>query len=167
MAVVTVKSTPITNRDSSPTVLTSPAQGAHRPMYNAFGRCAITNGDSIGSKYILCEIPSNARVISMRIYSGGAGAGSAANIGLYRNTADGGAVLDADLFCSAVSLASSFNNADQAHESAQYSAPKRDMPLWEAVGLSEDPHTTFDLIAVLTGAAAADTNICVNLDYVQ
>jgi len=55
MAVVTVKSNSITNRDASPSVQNDAAYAKGR-MEKAVGACTITSGNSIGSKYAVCGV---------------------------------------------------------------------------------------------------------------
>ena len=97
MAVVTTKSTAITNRDATPVVLNNGAiicGDAKRTV----GVVAVANGDSVGSKYIHCSIPSNAVVYSCSFSCPDIGTTTAGDIGLYQTTANGGAVVDADFF---------------------------------------------------------------------
>ena len=157
MAVVTTKSGPITNRDSSPRVLNnSNVEGGD--VRESVGTLESVSGDSIGSKYIMCQIPSNARVSQILLSCDGGNTTAAADIGIYKSTDDGGTVVDADFFASAQLLTSALANTDVTHESAVFGIEDVEKPLWEALGLSEDPKILYDIVATLTAASdAADT----------
>lgn len=157
MAVVNVKSTLITNADATPVVLNSPrVDGAfERVKVSTVG---ITNGDSSTSTYRMFRVPSNAVVTDLRIYSPDIGTTTIADIGLY--AADGGAVVDADFFASALSLKDgALNGVDVLHESAVFSIANSGKELWDALGLTSDPSVFYDVALTLTGAADADGTV--------
>lgn len=167
MAVVTSKSLAITNRDSSPGKLSN-SNIAKANLKEAVGVVEAANGDSIGSKYIFAQIPSNARVSQLLVYSDDIGITTAADFGLYKSTADGGAVVDADLFASAVSLSGgALNGSDITHESAVFDPDDGEKMLWEALGLSSDPNLMYDVVATLTAAADAAGTICLKVRYAE
>ncbi|MFO1465857.1 MAG: hypothetical protein U1F35_05365 [Steroidobacteraceae bacterium] len=161
MAVVTTKSGQITQRDATPRTLAngSIAGGFLREWVDTV---EIANGDSIGSKYIMCSVPSNLRVSAVR-YKCDAITSAAADIGIYRTTADGGAVVVAAAFGSAVSLASALSvPTDVTHEADPTDGNTNDMgladvakPLWQVLGLTADPKVMYDVVATLTAAATA------------
>lgn len=153
MAVVAVKSTLITNADATPAVLNSPrVDGAFERVKVA--TVAITSGDNTGSVYRMFRVPSNAVVTDLRIYSPDIGTTTISDIGLY--AADGGAVVDADFFASALSLKDgALNGVDVLHESAVFSIANSGKELWDALGLSADPSVSYDVAFTLTGDADA------------
>lgn len=151
MAVVTTKSTVITNRDAVPAVI-SDGRLAKGGLISAFGSVAVGAADSANSKFILASVPSTA-MIRQILASAPAGMTTlAGDVGVYRNTADGGAVVDVDLFGSAVSFASALNNSDITNESTNYTTDKQEQPLWQAAGLTTDPGTTLDIVITVTTA---------------
>jgi len=166
MAVVTVKSTQITNRDAVPRVaIDARVQGA--ASKHARGVAAIANGDSIGSKYILCSVPSNALLISARLTAPDIGTTTAADFGLYRSTADGGAVVDADFFKAAVVLnAGAITKAEQLFGNIVTIA-NSEKPLWQQLGLSADPGINYDVVLTLTAAADAAGSVLGEIDFTQ
>jgi hypothetical protein len=89
MAVVTTKSSQITNRDAT-TRVASNAHQAGAAKKAACGTVSIANGDSIASRYIHFSVPSNARISSLRKTHPDIGTTTAGDIGLYKTTADGG-----------------------------------------------------------------------------
>jgi len=165
MAVVTRKSGVITNRDSSPVVLSN-ANIAGADLKECVGTLETVNGDSIASIYIFGQIPSNARVSQVLLHSDDIGATTIADFGLYKTTADGGAVVDADFFGSAVSLKDgALNGTDITHESAVFDPDDIEKMIWQALGLSADPKIMYDVAATLTAAADAAGTISLKIRY--
>lgn len=164
MAVVTVKSTQITNRDATPRVLNN-GRTTGGMVRHARGAAPITNGDSIASKYIMCSIPSRAVPISARISSPDIGTTTAADLGLYRTTADGGAVVDADFFKAAVVLnAGAIAKSEQVNGNLATLA-NAEKAIWELLGLTSDPGVDYDVVLTLTAAADATGTPMVEIDY--
>ncbi len=157
MAVLHYKSTAITNATATPMVPNS-ANIERGNVRASQGFAGIVSGDSIGSTYRLFRIRSNERLERLLVYSPDIGTTTTADVGLYRTSADGGAVVDVDFYCSAVSLKDgALNGSDLTFEAAAAgglitNAEKR---VWEALGLSADPHLEYDVVATLTGAADA------------
>lgn len=167
MAVVAVKSSQITNRDASPVVLNNARISGGR-LFHERAVVTITNTDSVASTYRLFEIPSNALVVSVRVSAPDIGTTTAADIGIYQTTANGGAVVDADHFASAVSLnAGAINKSDVTHEAAVYTLANGEKPLWEALGLTADSQRGYDVVATLTGAADATGTCLFEIDYTR
>lgn len=165
MAVVTVKSAAITNRDASPPVINN-GRVERGGLKSSIGLCAFASGDSIGSKAILASIPSSAFVRDVVIECD-AITTCAADVGVYRNTVDGGAVVDADFFASAQSLASALKRTSIIDESGVNTKANQQLPLWQAVGLTSDPQTTLDIVATLTAAAGSAGSISADVIYVD
>lgn len=166
MAVVTVKSTQITNRDATPrTTINGRVQGAN--VRHARGRATVTSGNDIASKYLFCSLPSNAIPISCRISCPDLGTTTLADFGLYKSTADGGAVVDVDFFGSAVSLKDgALAKSDITNENSAVATPANgEKPVWELLGLSADPGLFYDVVATLTAAADGTGDVLVEVDY--
>jgi hypothetical protein len=166
MAVVTVKAGAITNRDSTPVVLSnSILQGGE--LKECVGTVEVANGDTTASKYIFASIPSNARVSQILLYSDDIGTTTIADFGLYKTTADGSAVVDADFFGSAVSLKDgALNGTDITHESGVFNIDDVEKPLWSALGLSADSKIMYDVVATLTADSDAAGTISLKIRYV-
>ncbi len=164
MAVVTVKSQAITNRDSTPSVMNDAANFKGR-LQSFIASAAITSGDSVGSKYILGSIPSNAVVHSLLVTSPDIGTTTVADVGLYKSTADGGAVVDVDYFDDALSLKDgALANLDVAFNNALTTANCH-KKVWEGLALSADPSLMYDVVLTLEGAADATGTVMVKLVY--
>lgn len=161
MGVVNTKSGVITNRDASPRVINNSPAAAGQ-MRGFVGTCETTNTDSINSVYRFGQVPSNAVMHSLRVYSDDIGSNTVADFGLYDTTENGAAVVDQDFFGSAVSLKDGvLAGTDVVHESGAYDAAEGEQPLWQALGLSADPKKNYDVCATLTVAAdAAGTITC-------
>jgi hypothetical protein len=155
MAVVAVKSTLITNADATPVVLNSPrVDGAFEHIEVA--TADIASGDSIASTYRMFRVPSNAVMTDLRIYSPDIGTTTISDIGLYRTAKDGGAVVDADFFASALSLKDgALNGVDVLHEAAVFTIANSGKELWDALALTSDPGVFYDVAFTLTAAADA------------
>jgi len=165
MGVVTLTSTQIANRDAVPAVINDGrlSKGALRSAYDS-----VTAGsaDSIASIYTMVSVPTTAMVRAV-LLSCGAVTSAAADIGVYRTTADGGAVVSVALFGSAVSLASALTNSDVTNESASYTIAKRKQPLWQAAGLTSDPGGHLDICLTLTAAATASADVGLLVEFVD
>lgn len=166
MAVVNTKSAALSARDTPGTALVGPHQ-VRSQLNCAIGKVEAANGDSIGSTYRACQIPSSARVqrVSLRCTAITTCAG---DVGLYRTAADGGAVVDADLFASAQSLASALASwTDVTNESTTITPTLAEKRLWEVLGLTSDPSVVYDVVVTLTAAAGSAGQVTVAAEYVE
>lgn len=169
MAVVTLKSTAITNMDATPAVLNS-ANNSNGNIRESQGLAAIGNGDSVGSTYRVARIRSSARVSSIKVWAPDIGTTTAADFGLYDTAANGGAVVDADFFASAVALnAGPYVALDVTFEAgaAGGNIANAEQRIWEALGLTVDPYKDYDVALTLTGAADAAGTTLVRVQHVD
>lgn len=165
MGVANRKSGTITNRDSVPRVANNP--GAAAGMLRGFlGTLESVSGDDIASTYRMGRVPSRACMHALRLYSDDNGTTTVADIGLYRTTEDGGAVVDADFFASAVNLnAGALNGTDILHESGIFTLENSEKPLWQALGLAVDPCVDYDVAFTLTAASDAAATLALKGQY--
>ena len=164
MAVVTVKSQAITNRDSTPAVINDAAHAAGG-LRGFIAAAAITSGDNIGSKYILGQVPSNAVVHSVQVVSPDIGTTTTADVGLYQTTANGGAVADADLFDDALSLnGGALSNAEVAFSNVITPANSY-KKVYEHLGLTADSNRMYDVVLTLDGTADGTGTVIVKVVY--
>lgn len=163
MAVVTVKSTVITNRDATPKTVNN-AHLAQSPIRETSGVCAIANGDSVNSKYIFCSVPSNAKMSELRVKAPDIGTTTTGHFGLYKTTEDGGAVVDADFFKATQSLKDGAIDTDLVAGNV-LSVANHEKRLWDALGLSSDPNIWYDIVLTLDGAADAAGSVSVQAKY--
>lgn len=165
MAVVTVKSAQITNRDAATRILNN-AYLAGQAVRHARAVVAIANGDSATSKYLLFQLPSNALVISVRENAPDIGTTTTADVGLYRTTIDGGAVVDADFFKAATILNAGAISKSEVVAGNVATVALGEKRIWELLGLTTDPQIQYDVVLTLVGAADAAGSVLVEIDYV-
>ncbi len=172
MAVVTTKSTAVTNGDAFPQTLTPQKIDGGR-LRERIGFVEATATDSIGSVYRLMRIKSGDR-ISRLLLSCDAITTAAGNIGLYDVTAvNAGAVVDADFFASAQDLSAALVNTDVTHEAdaadagAGFGLADIEKPLWQALGLAADPGKQYDVAVTLTAAATGAGTVGLKLQYID
>lgn len=162
------KSAQITNRDAVPSVFNTNTTGPVARAFNSVAKItAVASADVSGDVYRFMEVPTNCRVDTVKLWCGALAGSSAADIGVYRNTRDGGAVVDADFFASAQSLVSALSGTEVSNESTVYTLAKREQPLWQAVGLSADPGGTFDICATLTATVNTGGDILLSVTGVS
>lgn len=168
MAVVNTKSTAVTNADSSTFTLSS-KKIASGKLRESAGVVAVANGDSIGSVLRFARVHSSWRVTDV-LLGCTAVTSAAGDIGLYDIAAAGGAVVDADFFASAVSIATAITTyTQQVMESAADPAlvANVEKSLWELLGLSADPGKFYDVAMTLTAAATAAGYVALKVRTVQ
>jgi len=154
MAVVALLSAAITNRDASPRVANdSILEGGMVRQAGGFMETALN--DSVGSTYRFCQVPSNAKILSVLLWADAAGSAGDMDLGIYQTTDNGGAVVDADHFASAVDVnAAALAGVDVTHESGVFGVEDSDKALWKALGLSVDSRRMYDVVGTLTEAIA-------------
>ena len=152
MAIEALSSAYITNRDAKPPVLTTGALGSSARVHESKGIVTVSTAATAGSTYRFCDVPSNA-CISQIILNAGAMTAGAFDIGVYKNTKDGGALVSQALFGAAVSCAAAVTASDVTNASGNYTITKQNQPLWQALGLAADPTTSYDIVATCTTAA--------------
>ena len=152
MAINAYKTTSITNLDATPILRANPwVHGGNSKQFA--GTVEAVNGDSIGSTYRFFRVGSWMRPVGLTLFCD-ALTGGATDLGLYRTAADGGAVVSADLFASAQSIATA--NVDgigvrfEADDIAN--VEKR---IWELLGLTADPNLEYDVALTLTAGVTA------------
>lgn len=169
MGVVAVKTTSITNLDATPAL--RPQSWVHGGGLKTYsGYVAAADGDSIASTYRFFRVGSwmrpHALILSCAALSAGAG-----DIGLYKPAAEGGAVVDADFFASAQSLAAALVATDVTYESAAAATnmglSQAEKAIWEVLGLTVDPKVQYDVAITLTTAAGAAGGIVLRGSFQQ
>lgn len=167
MATETVKSLAITNRDATPHVLNSSyLEGGL--VRECVGSVEAGAGDT-SSKYIMASVPSNARISQILLFSDDVGASGAVDCGIYQTTANGGAVVDQDVFASAVDVnTAALNGSDITYEAATSTAQIDDIEkrLWEQLGLSADPCLMYDIVLTPSTALATGGTLSLRVRYV-
>lgn len=166
MAVENKKSTQITNRDASPRVINNARLSGGEKRF-AGDTFSIGNGDSVNSIYRVCQIPSRAIIVAVRVTAPDIGTTTAADVGLYETTENGAAVKDADFFASALSLnGGAISKSDITYESGVITLTNSMKPIWDLLGLAADPQRDYDVALTLTGAADAAGVGLLEIEYV-
>jgi len=164
MPVVETKSAAITARDAN---LLADAIKIGAILKQAAGVVEVGTGDSVGSIYRFCQVPSNVRISQVLVSADDLGTTGTMDIGLYQTTKAGGAVVDADFFSAAVDMkAAAINNSDVTHGNA-FNRDETDKFLWEALGLSADPGIMYDVCGTLTEVSSAGGTVAVKVEFAQ
>ena len=147
MAVELVKSAGITSQDAKLSVNSYIQQGGLR---RDVGIGAVPAAASIASIVRLVRVQSNACISSLSLFTT-AITGAAGDVGLYRTASDGGAVVDADFFIAAQTLAAASPGINVIGGNV-LSPANREKRIWEALGLTADPVTYYDVAVTFTAA---------------
>ena len=152
MATNNTSSSALTNETATPIVKSNPGEGSRGQMLKSSqGYVANNADDSSGSIQRFCRVPSNALIRSVKFSTADATTAGAINLGLYDTEGNGGAVVDADLFVSALDLTGGpFSKAEQIDESGEFTYAEQMTPLWEVLGLSADPHKEYDVASTIS-----------------
>lgn len=143
MAVTDRDSTQIGNIESTPSVRSQPYENGERRHRR--GYVANAADDSATSVHRFMRVKSSEAVVDLRLTTADASTAGAVNCGVYDTEANGGAVVDADLFATAFALTSGPYENVSIMDLTQYSLTERMQPLWQALGLSADPHKEYDI----------------------
>lgn len=160
MAVVNTKSASVTAHDAGTSVNSAESNGVLR---TDVGVVAVANGDSITSTLRVCRVPSNARVSALSLFCT-AITSAAGDVGLYQTAANGGAVVDADFFIAAQSIATASAGINVIGGNV-LSPANRAKRLWEALALPTDPGRDYDVTVTLTAAATAAGSVGVDIAF--
>lgn len=168
MAVANTKSTAITNADAVPPQLTNAAfTGANLKITKAVVEVAAADDDN--SVYRIARLPSNAVIHSIRVLCDAITSGSSWHCGVWDVAAvNAGAVVDADLFASAVDLSAGTAAWLELRFEAATSGPidYAEYPLWRildlgAATLTADPNKQYDIcLQGITVGSSASTILC-------
>lgn len=172
----------ITDYNATPPLRISAGQGA-----GGFQRTIndyITNSATAaaGNTYRMVRVPASAAIKSIVFECAAQGGSSAIDIGVFYSNdpldpsydQEAGAAIIDNFFVDNLSTVSAVGRTDETNQSGQYTADKRNQPLWEAVGLTYSVETNpwlmdayFDIVitaeATLTNAALMGLQV----NYVQ
>ena len=171
MAVVAVKSTSVTNFNSQPRVPVTRGFADGEVVRAVNDTVPVASGDSVASTYRFGKIKSSDYVDRLRLVSSDIGTTTTADIGLYDllSHSNGGTVVDADYFASAVVLNAGAVDSDVVFEAGAAgglytNATKR---VWEVLGLTADPSKEYSVVMTLTGAADAAGTVLLRVFVVR
>lgn len=161
-----IDSTLISNRAATPRVANEPYNDA-RIKTTGVGIVEVTTSTDAADEIRFCRVRSNALIKNVLVSSDAAITSGAMDIGIYRTDDDGGAVVDADFFASALAVGSGLTRSSAVHESGIYGIEDQDKPLWEALGLSADSQVWYDVVGTVTTEMGAGGTICLEVEYVD
>lgn len=161
MGVVNTKATVVTNADTVAHIPNNPhLMGAD--LQAAVGTVTIAASDSNTSTYRLSRVKSGYRVHSIRIQNDAITGGTSFQLGLYDTAANGGAVVSANLFATALDLsAGNVAGTDVAFQNN--SVGNVEKRIWELLALSADPFKDYDLVltAVTIGTSGGKVSAAI------
>lgn len=171
MAVVAVNSASVTAYNAQPRVPVVRGFADGEVVRAINDEVAIASGDSIASVFRFGKIRSSDFVDRLRMVSADIGTTTAGDVGLYDllTATNGGTVVDADFFGSAVSLNGGAIDSDVTFEAAAAGGlyTNGDRQVWQALGLSADPGKEYDVALTLTGAADAAGTVLLRVYVVR
>lgn len=148
MAVEALNSASITNDNAVPVVFNNQGAGAPSRPVESDDFVTVSAAASVGSVYRFTRVPTNAKVKSLTFESEAQGAGKV-QLGVYRTAADGGAVVNVNLFANDIDLTSAVVPTNEVNQAGNYTLDKRSLPLWQAAGLASDPGGFLDIAATV------------------
>lgn len=164
MTVQNVRSSSIANRDATPSVASN-SRLTKSPVLEGFGVGQLTIPIFAASTIRLTSIPSNARISQVLLTNTALGGTTAANVGIYQIADNGGAVVNATLFGSAISLVAAAANVDITRQSGVITVANMEQPLWQLLGLAADPIRDYDVVLTLTVAATSSGQATLAVRY--
>lgn len=178
MAVETVKSTFITNRDATPVVGTIAAI-VGGILRTGSGNVVVGASASALSYYPMFSVPSNSRIASLKLRCAALGAGCTMDVGVYvptvttasllalSSTYVGSFAISSQFFASAVDVSGALGETDILNESTTNTIAKQEQELWQALGLASDPACMLDIGARIGVAAVAGGALQITGTFVQ
>lgn len=161
-----VDSTLISNRAATPRVANDPWTNA-KVKTTGPGILEVSTAEDAADILTFCQIKSNATVKQVLLSCDAVAVGGAMDIGLYQTADNGGAVVDADFFASAQVVTTALVDSNVAHESGVYGIEDKNKPIWEALGLSEDPQIDYVVAGTITTDMGGAGTLCVEVTYVD
>jgi hypothetical protein len=133
-----------------PKVLNQPAIGAASRLMEVAGLVTPAADDTQASIHRFVRVPSNARISEVLISAADASTAGKYDFGVYQTAENGGAVVDADLFASALDLSGGpMKNLDITTESDEFTLAESVKPLWEVLGLTADSQREYDIAGTI------------------
>jgi hypothetical protein len=163
----------ITNRDATPSVRTD-ARRDGAVLKETIAIVTPAADQSASDNLIICALPSNARVTSIKVRHAEASTTGQGNFGIARFDKSSNDYVytngDADFFAAAYDFddgGAATSAFVEVIDYAQITHAESIQPLWQALGLSEDPHEDLFLaIDISEVFAGGPTSITVKVQYV-
>lgn len=161
-----IDSTLISNRAATPRVFNDPWTDAQVKSTGS-GIIEVSTSEDAADELRFFRIKSNCVVREVLLSCDAISTSGAIDVGIYRTDDDGGAVVDADFFASAQVVTSALTLSNVAHESGVYGIEDRNKPLWEALGLTEDPQVWYDVVGTITTDMGGAGTLVLEATYVD
>lgn len=160
MAVANTKSASITAFDNKPRQIV-PGYKHGAPLRRSFDTAEVAAADDDGSVYRLLRLPSSACLKELNLLNDAIAGGTDYDVGVYRTADDGGAVVNANIFCDAIDVTVARTLPLNAVFEGGLDIINADTRLWELLGLTEDPHVDYDICitANTVGTAAGSVGL--------
>lgn len=155
-------STQITNRDATPPLLNDPALGVAQ-VRRMLALVLCVTSDAANSAYRFFQLPSNAVISSLKLWSDALSASTTLDVGVSDTTANGGATVSQALFASAVAATSAVVAAEERYNALAISTAGQ--ALWQLLGLSADPFKFYDICVYPHVTVVAGGNIVLECSY--
>ena len=130
-------------------------------------KIAITNGNSIASIYRICEVPSNFIPVSGEITCDAITSVDDADLGLYENAENGGAVIDVDALMDGGDLSSALAPGAGLSPISAVTIANQNAALYTLAGDVSSERQTYVLALTINKAATATGNVIVRLKLVR
>ena len=167
MAIDHVKSAAITLLDGPPAAAVTAGEGSPGYLKEVGGYNTAVAASSANATYQWVRVPSNCKLKAIWFFSAAQGGGTV-DIGLYYATDGLGnqptALLAANAINQNIFAAASAVTAAQAGTqvlggTASFTMDKRNMPLWQAAGLTSDPGGSFDIVGTVVAPITTGTGL--------
>lgn len=166
MSATHSKSANITNLDKA-LVVQAPAYQNHGRLRESIDSIEVPISET-ASTYRVLRVFSSWRISDLILDADDIGTTTTADVGLYDIEDNGGAVIDANFFATAVSLKDgAVANSNITHQSGVVDAANYRKPLWEQLNLAADPKKWMDIALTLVGAADAAGTVTLRNRYVD
>lgn len=167
MAAANTKSTGITNGDArNPRVIGQNfIQGAQLDC--AVGTAEVAAADDDNSVYRMVRVSSSVRMHSVKVMSDAIAGGTAYDVGLYKTAENGGAAVDADFFVAGLNLSSGNTVPVEVTFGNALGIEMIENRLWEALGLTQDPFTEYDICFTGTTVGTGAGTLSLKAEWVK
>lgn len=164
MSVFARKSTQITNRDASPQLLNDPGN-AGSLIHGFVALVTAVTSDSSTSTYRFFQVPSNAVVRSLKMWTAALSTSVLLDIGIYDTTQNGGLVVTDNLFANNVDASGAIAGTDYRFSALAITTAGKQ--LWDLLGLSADPSKSYDVVVTVDATITAGGAIVLDIAYGQ
>lgn len=167
MAVANTKSTIVTNLDATPMVLNN-LNIAGAVLREQVATVEVLAADDNGSVYRMCRVHSSWRISELTLFGDAIASASSFDLGLYQTAANGGAVVDANAYADAASIASASLTGTQLlfEGGSAVGVEKIEQAVWQNAGLTADPGRFYDLALTANVVGTATGTVSVRVRYV-